>query len=105
MDADNDEPGPDRGQTDEPVAEGDSCLQFLNGQPEIVATALAAPTTLITLHESESAGEHWVAPAEADPGQSSSFSGAEVRVDHRGTWCAIFISSRGGGSSCSSRRR
>ena len=32
--------------------------QFLNGQPEIVAKALAAPTTLITLHESEGAGEH-----------------------------------------------
>jgi hypothetical protein len=32
--------------------------QFLNGQPEIVAKALAAPTTLITLRESEGAGEH-----------------------------------------------
>jgi pimeloyl-ACP methyl ester carboxylesterase len=32
--------------------------QFLSGQPEIVAKALAAPTTLITLRESEGAGEH-----------------------------------------------
>jgi pimeloyl-ACP methyl ester carboxylesterase len=32
--------------------------QFLNGQPAIVAKALAAPTTLVTLHESEGAGEH-----------------------------------------------
>jgi pimeloyl-ACP methyl ester carboxylesterase len=97
--------------------------QFLNGQPESwprrsprrprssrcanrrvpANTATWAPCPGCT--SASSTGWTRPLPAEADPRQSSSFSGAEVRADHRGTWCAIFISSRGAGSSCSSRRR